>query len=62
MELMCIPGYEFLKYAPWPPIRGVHHSRQPRGIVRITAFVEGFIAGLRTSVHRTALIFIGDRG
>jgi glycosyltransferase involved in cell wall biosynthesis len=62
IELMYIPAYEFWKYALWPPIRDVLHLRQPRGIVRITAFVEGFIAGLRTPVDKTTMIFIDDRG
>lgn len=60
IELMYIPAHEFLIYALWPPIRDVLHLRQPRGIVRITAFVEGFIAGLRTPVDRATMIFTDD--
>lgn len=58
IELMYIPAREFLKYALWPPIRDVLHLRQPRGIVRITAFAEGFIDGLRTPIDRATMLFV----
>jgi len=58
IELIYIPAYEFTKYALWPPIRELLHFRQPRGIVRITAFVKGFIEGLRTPLDRTTMRFI----
>ena len=61
IELMYIPAHEFIKYALWPPIRDVLHLRQPRGIVRITAFAEGFIDGLRTPVDRGTMMFVEDR-
>jgi len=60
IELMYIPAFEFIKYALWPPIRDVLHLRQPRGFVRITAFAEGFIGGLRTSVDRATMLFVKD--
>ncbi|MBX9651424.1 MAG: glycosyltransferase [Xanthobacteraceae bacterium] len=60
IELMYIPAHEFLIYALWPPIKDMLCLRQPRGIVRITAFVEGFIAGLRTRVDRATMKFTGD--
>jgi GT2 family glycosyltransferase len=58
IELMYVPAYEFTKYALWPPIWDLLHLRQPRGIVRITAFVKGFFAGLRTPLDRTTMRFI----
>jgi glycosyltransferase involved in cell wall biosynthesis len=57
IELMYVPAHEFIKYALWPPIRDVLHLRQPRGMVRITAFAEGFVEGLRTPVDRATMIF-----
>ena len=60
IELIYIPAYEFIKYALWPPIRDLLHLRQPSGIVRITAFVRGFIEGLRTPLDRTTMTFIVD--
>lgn len=53
VELAYIPAYEFIRYALWPPIRDLLHLRQPRGIVRITAFLKGFTDGLRTPVDKT---------
>jgi glycosyltransferase involved in cell wall biosynthesis len=61
IELMYIPAYEFIKYALWPPIRDLLHLRQPRGIVRITAFVKGFIEGLRTPLDKATMIFVEDK-
>jgi glycosyltransferase involved in cell wall biosynthesis len=57
IQLMYIPAHEFIKYALWPPIRDLLHLRQPRGIVRITAFAEGFFEGLRTPVERATMMF-----
>ena len=56
--LMYIPAHEFIKYALWPLIRDLLHLRQPRGIVRITAFAEGFIGGLQTPVDRATMKFV----
>jgi glycosyltransferase involved in cell wall biosynthesis len=61
IELMYIPAHEFIKYALWPPIRDVLHLRQPRGMVRITAFAEGFVDGLRTPVDRATMLFVEER-
>jgi glycosyltransferase involved in cell wall biosynthesis len=58
IELMYIPAYEFTKYALWPPIRDLLQLRQPRGMVRITAFVKGFIAGLRTPLDKATMVFV----
>ena len=60
IELMYVPAYEFTKYALWPPIWDLLHLRQPRGIVRVTAFVKGFIEGLRTPLDKTTLTFVDD--
>jgi glycosyltransferase involved in cell wall biosynthesis len=61
IELMYIPAHEFIKYALWPPIRDVLHLRQPRGIVRITAFAEGFVDGLRTPVDKATMLFVEEQ-
>jgi glycosyltransferase involved in cell wall biosynthesis len=61
IELIYIPAYEFIKYALWPPIRDLLLLRQPRGIVRITAFVKGFIEGLRTPVDKATMIFVEEQ-
>jgi glycosyltransferase involved in cell wall biosynthesis len=58
IELAYIPADEFTKYALWPPIRDLLHLRQPRGMVRIRAFLEGFIEGLRTPLDRTTMKFV----
>jgi len=58
IQLMYVPAHEFIKYALWPPIRDVLRLRQPRGMVRITAFVEGFVDGLRTPVDKATMIFV----
>jgi glycosyltransferase involved in cell wall biosynthesis len=61
IELMYVPAHEFIKYALWPPIRDVLHLRQPHGMVRITAFVEGFVEGLRTPVDKATMIFVEEQ-
>ena len=61
VELMYIPAYEFIKYALWPPIWDLLHLRKPRGIARITAFVKGFIEGLRVPLDKATMIFVDDR-
>lgn len=60
VDMMYLPAYEFIKHALWPLIRDLLCFRQPRGIVRITAFAEGFVGGLRTSVNRTTMTFVED--
>jgi glycosyltransferase involved in cell wall biosynthesis len=61
IELMYVPAYEFTKYALWPPIWELLHLRRPRGIVRITAFVRGFIEGLRTPLDNATMLFVEDK-
>jgi glycosyltransferase involved in cell wall biosynthesis len=58
IELAYIPTNEFIKYALWPPIWDLLHLREPRGMVRITAFLEGFLEGLRTPLDRTTMRFV----
>jgi glycosyltransferase involved in cell wall biosynthesis len=58
IELAYIPAWEFAKYALWPPIWDLLHLRYPRGLVRISAFVEGFVKGLRTPLDRTTMRFV----
>jgi glycosyltransferase involved in cell wall biosynthesis len=60
VDMMYIPAREFIAYALWPPIQDLLYLRQPRGLVRITAFLEGFIAGLRTPVDRATMKFIDN--
>jgi glycosyltransferase involved in cell wall biosynthesis len=58
IELIYIPAYEFTKYALWPPIRELLHFRNPRGLVRITAFLRGFVQGLRTPLDKKSKRFL----
>jgi glycosyltransferase involved in cell wall biosynthesis len=58
VDLMYIPAHEFIKYALWPVVRDLLHLRRPRGIVRITAFAEGFMGGLHTPVDRETMLFV----
>jgi hypothetical protein len=58
IKLVYIPAYEFIKFALWPPIRDLLHLRSPRGVVRITAFLEGFMEGLRTPLDKTTMRFV----
>lgn len=60
-ELMYIPVYEFVRFALWPPILDLLRLRQPQGMVRITAFVEGFLSGLRTPMDKATMKFIDKR-
>jgi glycosyltransferase involved in cell wall biosynthesis len=57
IELSYVPAHEFLRYALWPPIRELLHFSLPSGIVRIMAFVKGFVAGLRTPLDKSTMTF-----
>jgi glycosyltransferase involved in cell wall biosynthesis len=57
-DIVYIPAYEFIRFALWPPIQDLLYLRKPRGITRITAFVAGFIKGLRTPIDRATMMFI----
>jgi glycosyltransferase involved in cell wall biosynthesis len=61
VDLVYIPAHEFIKYALWPLIQDLLNLRQPRGFVRIKAFAEGFIGGLRTPVDRATMIFVEEQ-
>jgi glycosyltransferase involved in cell wall biosynthesis len=61
MGLMYIPVYEFVLFALWPPMRDLLHLQKPRGIMRITAFIDGLIRGLRTPFDRATMKFIDTR-
>jgi GT2 family glycosyltransferase len=58
IELVYVPAYEFTKYALWPPFRDLLHLRSPRGIVRITAYLKGFMEGLRTPLDKATMRFV----
>jgi hypothetical protein len=60
VELMYVSAHEFIMYALWPLIRDLLHLRQPRGVVRITAFAEVFIGGVRTPLDRATVLFVKD--
>jgi glycosyltransferase involved in cell wall biosynthesis len=61
IELMYIPAYELIKSALWPSISDLLHLRQPRGILRITAFAKGFIEGLRAPLDKATMIFVEEQ-
>jgi glycosyltransferase involved in cell wall biosynthesis len=61
VEWMYIPAHEFVRFALWPPIWDLLRLRQPHGIVRITAFIKGFIDGIRTPIDRPTMKFIDRR-
>jgi glycosyltransferase involved in cell wall biosynthesis len=61
VDLAYIPAHEFIKYALWPLILDLLNLRQPRGFVRIKAFAEGFIGGLRTPVDRATMLFVEEQ-
>jgi glycosyltransferase involved in cell wall biosynthesis len=57
-ELMYIPAYEFFVFAVWPPIWDLLRLRKPSGLVRITAFVQGFVQGARTPIDKATMMFV----
>lgn len=59
--LMYIPVYEFLRFAVWPPLWDLIRLRRPSGLVRISAFIEGFVEGVRTPIDVSTLKFIDPR-
>jgi glycosyltransferase involved in cell wall biosynthesis len=58
IRAVTVPIWLFSTKALWPPIADVLHLRTPRGLGRITAFLQGFGAGLRTPVDRKTLRFL----
>ena len=58
IEAVIVPLWLFSTKAVWPPIADALHLRKPRGVGRISAFLQGFGVGLRTPVDRKTLRFI----
>ena len=58
LRAVVLPLWEFA-HALWPPIADVLHLRRPRGLARITGFIEGFAGGMRLRVDAKTLLF-GD--
>ena len=56
-DFLIVPAYEFGRHAVWPPISDMLHLRRPRGLGRISAFLQGFLRGWRTPVERKTLLF-----
>jgi glycosyltransferase involved in cell wall biosynthesis len=54
---LIVALWVFLGYAIWPPIGDMLHLRRPKGLTRITSFVEGFAHGLRLPLDRRQLIY-----
>jgi len=57
-EAAVVPLWLFSTRALWPPILDLLSLRKPRGAVRISSFLRGFSAGLRTRVDRKTLRFV----
>jgi glycosyltransferase involved in cell wall biosynthesis len=47
---VIVGAWIFWRHAIVPPFEDAFHARRAKGLVRITSFCEGFIAGLRTPV------------
>lgn len=58
LEAAVVPLWLLSTKAIWPPIADMLHFRKPRGVARITAFLQGFGVGLRTPVDRKTLRFL----
>jgi len=54
---VVIPAWLLSVQAVWPPVLDLLSLRKPRGIGRITAFVQGFLSGFATPVERDTLRF-----
>lgn len=52
-----VPVWLFSTKALWPPLADLAKLRRPRGITRITAFLQGFAQGLQTPVDLQTLRF-----
>jgi GT2 family glycosyltransferase len=55
---VIVPLFEVVRYCVVPPLSDLLHFRRPRGIVRLTAFANGFIQGLATRVDKASLRFV----
>jgi len=58
LEAAVVPLWLFSTRALWPPILDLLRLRRPRGAGRISSFLRGFSAGLRTPVDRKTLRFV----
>jgi GT2 family glycosyltransferase len=58
LSAVIVPLWFFPTRALLPPILDVMNLRRPRGLIRITGFVRGFVQGLGTSVDRRTLRFV----
>ena len=53
-----VPLVFFPARALWPPMEDLLRLRRPRSLGRISAFISGFIDGVRTPVDRETLRFM----
>jgi GT2 family glycosyltransferase len=53
-----VPLWLLTTRAIWPPMADLLHLQKPRGVARITAFLEGFGKGLFIAVDPTTLRFL----
>jgi glycosyltransferase involved in cell wall biosynthesis len=58
LRAAIVPLWLFSARAVWPPIADALRLRRPRGLMRITAFVEGFGKGLCIAVDPTTLRYV----
>jgi glycosyltransferase involved in cell wall biosynthesis len=58
LSAVVVPVWEFSARALWPPVADVLRLRRPRGLARITGFVQGFVEGWRTPVDRETLRYV----
>jgi len=54
---LIVPLWLFSTRALWPPLADLSHLRKPRGLGRISAFVQGFATAFRIPVDRATLRF-----
>jgi glycosyltransferase involved in cell wall biosynthesis/GT2 family glycosyltransferase len=57
LRAAIVPLYFFPAKALWPPLSDVLHLRLPRSVGRISAFLSGFVDGLRIPVDPETLRF-----
>jgi len=62
IKAAIVPAWYFASRAVWPPVADLLHLRKPSGLVRITAFVEGFAKALRVPVNPLTLRFNVEPG
>ena len=57
LSAAVVPVWLFGTRALLPPVMDALHFRRPRGVVRVTAFLRGFVEGFRTPVDAETLCF-----